>query len=165
MSRAAKTAIWVVAVLLALGAVGAFVMWGPPAVGEQFAKPEFCARCHVMKPQYESWQASNHSQLESCNDCHLPNNNFVRHWFWDGVVGVRDVVEFNFNLIPEHIDIKPRSADWVQENCYRCHAEVVQQVHPNVTGRCWECHRSVYHGFGGRRDRALRQPSSWEDKR
>jgi cytochrome c nitrite reductase small subunit len=164
VSRTAKVLIGIAIAFVALATIAAFVLFGPPAYAEKIAEPEFCRRCHVMDPQYNSYRRGSHSHLESCNDCHLPNDSFVRHWFWDGVVGVRDLVEFNLNLIPEHIEAKPRSQEWLEENCRRCHEDVISEIHPPAGKRCWECHRELYHDFDGREDPALRQPT-WEDER
>jgi cytochrome c nitrite reductase small subunit len=150
--------------LVALVAIVTFVMFGPPNYIETFAQPEFCASCHVMNPQYAAFQSSSHGRrLESCNDCHLPNDSFVRHYFWEGVVGVRDLVEFNLNLIPEHITARERSKDWVEENCRRCHDEVIARIHPDEQGRCWDCHRELYHDFETRFDPEQRRPI-WQDE-
>lgn len=161
--RTRRTLLIVIIAIVALGAIAAFVMFGPPNVGEQFAKPEFCRRCHVMEPQYVAYRKSPHRSLESCNDCHLPNDSFVRHWFWDAVVGVRDVVKFNLGLVPEHIVALDRSKDWVEENCEDCHSEVISDIHPPSGKRCWECHRGLYHDYETRFDRAERRPS-WQDE-
>lgn len=164
MRRPLRIALWVLGILIVLGAVAIFVMFGPPNVAESLAEPEFCASCHVMKPQLEAFEQSPHRNLETCNDCHLPNNSFVRHWFWDGVVGVRDLVEFNLNMIPEHIVARERSKDWIQENCYRCHENTVENVHPAVdSGWCWDCHREVYHDIQLMPDRESRRPTSWQE--
>lgn len=156
MGRGVKILIWVLVVLVILMAVFAFVFFGPPGVAEVVAEPEFCARCHVMEPQYQAWQQSQHDFMDTCNECHLPNDGFIEHWFWDGVVGVRDVVKWNLNLVPEHIEARERSKDWIQENCRRCHGEIMTDVHPPDDRWCWECHRESYHDITLRDERQNR---------
>lgn len=131
--------------LVVLGGVAAFVMFGPPHVAERLARPSFCASCHIMKPQYEAFQGSVHSGLGSCNDCHLPNTGFVRHWTADAYVGTRDLLEFNLDFgIPPYLKAKPMSKRWIEENCRRCHRTAVS--HMQTQGKyCWECHREMYH--------------------
>lgn len=128
-------------VVLAAVALAAFVMFGPP--GETLESPEFCAGCHIMRTQYDAWVVSAHSDL-LCVDCHLPpKEQFVRHWFWKGVTGMRDVWEFNTNQIPERIEASQETREWLAENCVRCHGELT--AHMTVNRDCWECHRILYH--------------------
>ncbi len=35
--------------------------------------PEACANCHIMNPQYDSWQKASHHTAATCVDCHLPH--------------------------------------------------------------------------------------------
>lgn len=144
-SRWARVLLVVVIAVFLLAGVVAFVMFGPPRVAERFAEPEFCASCHVMEPQFAAYQAGSHDHVDSCNDCHLPNDGFVRHYFWEGIVGVRDLVEFNLNMIPEHIRVRERSRDWIEENCLRCHREAVSTAMMSEGRRCWQCHQELYH--------------------
>ena len=36
--------------------------------------PAACVNCHIMQPQYDSWQKSSHHAVASCVDCHLPHD-------------------------------------------------------------------------------------------
>ena len=36
--------------------------------------PEVCVNCHIMQPQYDSWQKSSHHAVAVCVDCHLPHD-------------------------------------------------------------------------------------------
>jgi nitrate/TMAO reductase-like tetraheme cytochrome c subunit len=38
---------------------------------EASSTPAFCGTCHVMKPYFESWEVSDHSEI-ACVDCHIP---------------------------------------------------------------------------------------------
>lgn len=153
----------VLAVFVALGAVAAFVMFGPPNLAATFAEPTFCASCHIMEPQFQAFEASTHGRLDSCNDCHLPNTGFVRHYAAEAFVGIRDLLYWNTNRIPEHIESRERSKGWIQENCVRCHDRVLGAAHPPTQDRyCWECHRQVYHDYELMDDPQARRPI-WED--
>lgn len=167
MPTAAKVLVWIVGVIALVGAIAAFVMFGPPGFAERIAEPSYCATCHIMKPQYVSFQQGPHSELDSCNDCHLPNTGFVRHWVADAFVGMRDVIYWNLNIIPERIEATEMSRRWIEENCRRCHADVITDVHPPAGRRCWECHREVYHESPGAQSPlgTQKQPSAWEDER
>ena len=35
--------------------------------------PAACANCHIMQPQYDSWQKASHHTVATCVDCHLPH--------------------------------------------------------------------------------------------
>lgn len=162
-SRVARVALIVAAVFVVTGAIGAFVMFGPPHVAATFAEPTFCASCHIMENQYEAFEASVHSRLDSCNDCHLPNTGFVRHYAAEAFVGARDLLYWNLNRIPEHIEARERSRHWIQENCVRCHRLLLGALHPAVEDRwCWECHRQIYHDYETRTDPDTRR-RIWED--
>lgn len=146
-SRAGRTTLIILGVLAVLGLIAIWVMFLPPFhVAERFAEPEFCASCHVMEPQYAAWEAGSHNHLDSCNDCHLPNTGFVRHYAAEAFVGVRDLVEFNLNMIPEQITARERSRGWIEENCIRCHGDLTEPIHSQEESRrCWECHRELFH--------------------
>ena len=36
--------------------------------------PTACANCHVMRSHLDSWVASSHHAVATCNDCHLSHN-------------------------------------------------------------------------------------------
>lgn len=139
---------WIVpGVLVALGLIAAWVMFLPPFdVAEVVAEPEFCGSCHNMEPELRAFEAGPHQAVGSCNDCHLPNDTFVRHYAWDAYVGTRDLVSFYvLGRAPYDSQATERSKDWIQENCIRCHGDVVERM--DVTQDCWTCHRRMYHRF------------------
>ncbi|HPI19051.1 MAG TPA: cytochrome c nitrite reductase small subunit [Candidatus Kapabacteria bacterium] len=119
-------------------------------------EPTACINCHIMTPQYATWQHSSHREWTNCNDCHVPHNNIVRKYFFKASDGLRHASMFTLRLEPQVIQIKEAGKTVVQENCIRCH---VNQLNPvsaiNVTGHnytngegnlCWDCHREVPHG-------------------
>ena len=69
---------------------------------------------------------------------------------------MRHATMFTFRLEPQVIQIKDAGINVVQENCKRCHSDLVSMVSlTEVTGpgheegkghRCWDCHRNVPHG-------------------
>ncbi|MCZ6632812.1 MAG: NapC/NirT family cytochrome c, partial [bacterium] len=54
--------------------LGSFTLY----YGEGFSyfskDPKACMNCHIMKPQFDSWQKSSHHTLATCVDCHLPHD-------------------------------------------------------------------------------------------
>jgi cytochrome c nitrite reductase small subunit len=144
--RALRVLAWIALALVVLGAVAAFVMFAPPFhLAERFARPEFCASCHNMQPELQAMRSSVHADLGSCNDCHLPNDDAVSHFFWDGVFGTRDLIEFyGLGRAPYDARATGLSRRIIENNCRRCHSDVVRHV--DVSGRqCWDCHRVMYH--------------------
>jgi cytochrome c nitrite reductase small subunit len=119
-------------------------------------KPETCINCHVMYPHYASWAKSSHGQVTTCVDCHIPQDNFIRKYYVKGTDGMAHTTYFTFRWEPQVIRIKSRGTGVVQENCIRCHLDLVDMVHlVEVTGKtaamgegklCWECHRETPHG-------------------
>ncbi|MCD7973749.1 MAG: ammonia-forming cytochrome c nitrite reductase subunit c552 [Candidatus Azobacteroides sp.] len=40
-------------------------------------EPAACVNCHIMTPYYQSWNHSSHAQWETCNDCHVLQENLL----------------------------------------------------------------------------------------
>lgn len=119
-------------------------------------QPETCINCHVMYPQYASWAKSSHGQVASCVDCHIPQDNIFRKYYVKGTDGMAHTTYFTFRWEPQVIQIKSRGVGVVQENCIRCHLDLIDMVQlVTVSGQsaamgegklCWECHRETPHG-------------------
>lgn len=118
--------------------------------------PLTCMNCHVMSPQFATWQKSSHARVATCTDCHVPQDNFIRTYYFKASDGLRHATMFTFRLEPEVIRIKEAGKSVVQENCIRCHYEYVNTTSiVSVTGSmarhggeklCWDCHRETPHG-------------------
>lgn len=146
MSRGKRISLWILGGVVLLGLIAFWVMFLPPfRVAETFAEPTFCGSCHEMEPWLASFEESDHQDLESCNDCHLPHGSVVEYYFWEGVVGVRDLVTHSVGAIPDPIEARDRSRDWAKENCLRCHADEIEEGHGEEERYCWTCHDDVFH--------------------
>jgi cytochrome c nitrite reductase small subunit len=118
--------------------------------------PETCINCHVMTPQYATWNHSSHRQHATCNDCHVPQDNIISKYYFKASDGLRHATMFTLKLEPQTIRIKDAGAKVVQENCKRCHAHLnsnvsikdhtFEDVHKGNGRFCWDCHREVPHG-------------------
>lgn len=118
--------------------------------------PEACINCHVMIPQYANWQRSSHFLHATCNDCHVPQDNILRKYYFKASDGARHSTMFTFRLEPQVIQIKKEGINVVQENCVRCHTNTVHKTSLfNIEAvdsqderekLCWNCHREVPHG-------------------
>ncbi|MDD5361633.1 MAG: cytochrome c nitrite reductase small subunit [Ignavibacteria bacterium] len=121
-------------------------------------KPETCVNCHVMFPQYASWQHSSHARVAACSDCHVPHNNIFSKYFFKAKDGLRHTTIFTLRMEPQVIMIKDAGKEVVEENCERCHEGLMGYYHTlgngrldemdeeNETIRCWSCHKEVPHG-------------------
>lgn len=119
--------------------------------------PAACMNCHVMTPYYASWSHSSHARNATCNDCHIPHENFVRKWAVKARDGMRHVYVFLTNTEPEVIQAHTPGSQVIMNNCIRCHTQLNTEF--VTTGRidymmaqvgagkaCWDCHRDVPHG-------------------
>ncbi len=118
--------------------------------------PATCVNCHVMYPQYASWFHSSHREVTNCNDCHVPHNGTANKYFFKMMDGLRHSYMFTFRLEPQVIRIKEAGQEVVQQNCIRCHSDLVSMVsivevtsENSKTGkghRCYDCHLETPHG-------------------
>jgi len=127
--------------------VGAFLSFGPPGLYAKSETPEFCAGCHVMESQYENWFHHGAHRRVKCIDCHLPNDHAARHLTRKGMDGMWDAYVFYSGRVPDTITLSQSGAALVQENCLRCHGEMVSRI--NEDRNCWQCHRRVSHKVSG----------------
>lgn len=119
-------------------------------------KPETCANCHVMTPQYTTWRNSSHREVASCNDCHVPHDNIIKKYAFKAKDGLYHASVFMTRGEPEVIRMKEAGVEVVQQNCIRCHqdqvtdAKLASQASDHFKHRterkCWECHQEVPHG-------------------
>jgi len=112
--------------------------------------PRACANCHIMRPQYDAWQKASHHTVATCVDCHLPLG-FVAKYMAKASNGWHHSKGFTLQDFDEPIRIKPGNSAILQENCLRCHGDL---VHALVSGAgverdtvfCVHCHATVGHG-------------------
>ncbi len=133
-----------------------FVVYVSNAVSYLSDEPETCINCHVMYPYYASWDKGSHGRDATCADCHVPQDNFIRQYYVKATDGLAHATYFTFRWEPQVIQIKSRGKSVVQENCIRCHLDMVDMVQlVEVTGEiaekdegklCWDCHRETPHG-------------------
>src|SRR5512142_1117036 len=83
---------WKLPVILAFGifvGLGSFAFYLSKAPSYLSDSPQTCVNCHVMAPQYATWSHSSHREVTNCNDCHVPQDNFVKHWLFKAKDGLR----------------------------------------------------------------------------
>ncbi len=118
--------------------------------------PKACVNCHIMAPQYATWNHSSHRERANCNDCHVPHDNVFRKYFFKAKDGARHATMFTLHMEPQVIFIHEAGQEVVKENCIRCHGALLTdsklmsqtnfEIHSKTDRNCWECHRETPHG-------------------
>ena len=112
--------------------------------------PETCINCHIMIPEYASWQHSSHGRVTHCNDCHVPQDNLLAKYYFKAKDGLRHSWLFTLRRERQVIQAIPESREVIQANCIRCHENTVVNIaagiHADPERYCVDCHREVPHG-------------------
>lgn len=118
--------------------------------------PKACINCHIMTPQYLTWNHSSHREVAHCNDCHVPHNNIFNKYYFKAKDGLYHSAVFTLGAEPEVIRAREPSVKVIQNNCIRCHKDQVTDARMEgfVEGHCekrtdrlcWDCHKEVPHG-------------------
>lgn len=150
---------WQLTAIIIMGAgIGliAYLFKASNAVSYLSDDPETCINCHVMRPQYATWNHSSHRKVATCNDCHVPHDNMIRKYTFKAKDGMRHATVFTMRNEPQVIQIREEGLKVVQENCVRCHENLNHTVGLHelsgddyLQGKdkvCWSCHREVPHG-------------------
>ena len=151
---------WVMAAAIAvgvLGGLGGYIFLYAEGFSYFSTDPTACANCHIMTPQYDSWQKGSHHGTAVCVDCHLPID-FAGKYMAKASNGYHHSKGFTFQDFHEPILIKEANTYILQENCLRCHTNIVSEMLGGSTSgadavRCVKCHSDAGHGepagFGG----------------
>ncbi len=150
---------WQLPVLLAVAALaglGMLTLYVGNATSYLSDDPRACMNCHVMAPQFATWERSSHVRVTVCNDCHVPHTSAAAKYLFKAMDGTRHSFMFTFRLEPQVIHIHDAGTAVVQQNCIRCHSSLTQNVKERFVtldaqkhggGKlCWECHRETPHG-------------------
>ncbi len=115
--------------------------------------PTACVNCHIMRPQYDSWMQASHGHVATCNDCHMPKD-FPHNLIVKIDNGWNHSYRFTFDNFHEPIQIKPRNSRVLENNCIRCHGDLVHElvvhhepIHRDDQISCVRCHAGVGHGM------------------
>lgn len=139
------------ALLIGLAAgMGALAFYHGEGLSYFSSDPKACVNCHIMRPQYEAWQKSSHHAAAGCVDCHLPVA-LGPKLLAKASNGWHHSKGFTLEDFPEPILIKPGNSRILQENCLRCHGDMVHELVAGATTdenalRCVHCHAAVGHG-------------------
>ena len=152
MSPARREGLLRIAALIAVGvAIGAGLHTFHYARGTSYLSddPEACANCHVMRDHLAAWVKGPHHGHATCNDCHVPQM-IVSKYMAKAQHGVRHSVAFTLQNFHEPIRSKPSSLAELQQNCLRCHGDMVGGIRQGHTYAgedvsCLRCHANIGH--------------------
>ncbi|MCA9782496.1 MAG: cytochrome c nitrite reductase small subunit [Calditrichaeota bacterium] len=130
--------------------LGAFTFRYGEGLSYFSSDPAACVNCHIMQPQYSSWQKASHHTSAVCVDCHLPVS-LIPKLLAKASNGWHHSKGFTLQDFHEPIMIKPGNSRILQENCLRCHGDMVHAMAPGMALEpdavsCVHCHASVGHG-------------------
>jgi cytochrome c nitrite reductase small subunit len=133
-----------------LAGIGGFTFLYAEGFSYMSDDPKVCVNCHIMQPQYDSWQKASHHTVATCVDCHLPHG-FIGKYLSKAENGYHHSVAFTLQNFQEPITIKDKSSRILQNNCLACHGslvheQVVRAARASDKVRCVHCHSSVGHG-------------------
>ncbi|MFZ1292325.1 MAG: cytochrome c nitrite reductase small subunit [Melioribacteraceae bacterium] len=150
---------WKISVIILLGIIvglGINTLHISNAVSYLSDDPKACINCHIMFPEFATWERGSHGRITNCNDCHVPHDNVFRKYMFKASDGLRHATMFTFRLEPQVIRIKNAGRNVVQENCIRCHSNYLhpvsfrstnaKSIFDELDGVCWDCHRETPHG-------------------
>jgi cytochrome c nitrite reductase small subunit len=143
MGAGKKIFLYLLILVIILVVGGGFLAFGPPGIYAKTETPDFCGSCHVLATQYEAWFHAGAHRRINCVDCHLPNDTFARHLLWKTIDGLKDWLAFHTGRISDPIRLSQHGAAVVQDNCRRCHTELISRL--NEDRQCWDCHRNLSH--------------------
>src|SRR3970040_396575 len=92
---------WRIPVIITLGVligIGLLILRISNAASYLSDNPNACINCHVMTPQFATWQRSSHARVATCNDCHVPQDNLIRTYAFKASDGLRHSFMFTFRL-------------------------------------------------------------------
>ena len=151
-----KRRLWFSMVLGLIVGLGGYIFYMSNTISYLSDEPETCINCHLMTPQYATWNHSSHRENATCNDCHVPHDNVFNKYYFKAKDGLRHATVFTMRTEPQVIFIKKEGKAVVHENCVRCHSSVLKDdkivaatkaTHYDKSKReCWDCHKEVPHG-------------------
>jgi cytochrome c nitrite reductase small subunit len=148
--RVGWTVVALAVMLGLLAGIGGYTFLYAEGLSYMSDEPKVCANCHIMQPQYDSWQKASHHTVATCVDCHLPHG-FIGKYVAKAENGYHHSKAFTLQDFHEPIMIKEKSSRILQEACLSCHGALVhEQTARAAVGAgevgCIHCHRSVGHG-------------------
>lgn len=150
-SKIYNIVVWVIVILLGvLIGLGVFTFSFGEGLSYFSKDPKACINCHIMQPQFDSWQKASHHTVATCVECHLPHE-IISKFAAKAENGFWHSKGFTFQDFHEPIFIREKNMKVLQKNCLSCHEDFVHDVVPQSNKgvdmlNCIHCHRSAGHG-------------------
>ena len=130
--------------------LGSFTLYYGEGFSYFSTDPKACMNCHIMRPQFDSWQKASHHTAATCVDCHLPHD-FINKYIAKVENGYNHSKAFTLQNFHEPISITRKNNGILQKNCIECHDSIIENLTHGSTSAagpmsCVHCHRSVGHG-------------------
>ncbi|WP_223592174.1 cytochrome c3 family protein [Neobacillus bataviensis] len=135
-------ALLVIVVFFALGLIGV----------ESTSSSKFCSSCHEMKPEYYTWKASTHSEVD-CVKCHIGSG--TKEYAQSKANGLLQVYKKATQTYTAPIRMPKEIPDSACESCHDVSKRDVtasgdiiipHDKHKNKDIECIQCHNGVAHG-------------------
>lgn len=134
-------------------AVSAILIIGGAGAWYSF-QPSFCNRCHEMKKDFSTWEASAHRNI-NCLSCHVEPG--LVHLFIDKIKASKSLYYHLTGRYEKPINKENELASEISsESCLQCHTlerqmsyssglKMNHAAHMKIRMRCSECHNRVAH--------------------
>ena len=137
------------AVGLVIGA-GGFGVYYSNATSYLSSDPSACVNCHVMKDQYNAWLKGSHTNVATCDDCHLPHDNIAAKYVVQIEDGLLHGSKFTTGDYPTNIRIRESSLAVTNGACLSCHGNLTNDMRAAMGDTdesltCTHCHARVGH--------------------
>jgi len=133
---------------LVIGA-GGFGVYYSNATSYLSSDPTACVNCHVMEDQYNGWIKGSHTNVATCDDCHLPQDSAVSRLVVQLEDGFLHGSKFTTGDFPQNIQIRDSSLAVTNAACLNCHGNLTNDMRramgADETMQCTRCHATVGH--------------------
>jgi nitrate/TMAO reductase-like tetraheme cytochrome c subunit len=119
---------------------------------EATSSSKFCSSCHEMQPEYYTWKASSHSEVD-CVNCHTEPG--IKQTAKDKVDLIVKAVKKNYNESAAPIRMPKEIPDSACEKCHNVNQREItvsgdiiipHDKHKDKDIECIQCHNGVAHG-------------------
>lgn len=161
---------WIPVLLIVLGIFIAFpIFMGTMNLMVSTSTPQFCSRCHEIRPAVQAWAGSTHVNnaqglVAECMDCHLPPpENTLDFMVMKTYHGAKDLFYHFIRGAGGYDRERAREGMYASvsnEVCMRCHKNVIYMPHrrgamlahrsvvyarPGYEKKCIDCHWDLVH--------------------
>lgn len=137
--------------MILVGGLLILIVLGLAGVARFTLTSEFCLKCHVMAPEYYTWKASSHLQID-CTRCHIKPG--LGNLIVNRLSAFKEITLYATGTYDRPIRMSSKIID---EACTQCHTNnrditpsgdliIPHDKHAAKKVQCVECHNGVAHG-------------------